>query len=377
MPSTDPLDLTRRFPGFADVATPAAVVDVPRLRANIAEMHAHIDGRAALHPHVKTHKSRLIATMQRAAGATGFTVARANEAAMLLAAGLGPVTLAQPFVAPAVATGLFGAFVARSLRLIADSPVTVAAAGHAAATADGPVKVFVKVNVGLNRCGVDPDGDDAVTVARAVKANGNLIFAGLISHAGHAYGAGTPAGVRTVAAAELDAMTRVRARLERAGIAVPAISVGSTPTLLADAGFDDVDEVRPGNYVFYDLAAVRLGLVPRDAVALGIAATVISANARYSIVNAGSKTLSSDLGAHGTGGAGYGEAWVAGRDTPIAVAKLSEEHGFLDTGADPLPVGTAIVILPNHSCPVANLAGRLVGLGGEGEMFLNDAPSGR
>lgn len=372
-----PLDLSRRFPGFDTVATPAAVIDVIGLRTNIATMQAHVDGRAALHPHVKTHKSRLIAGMQRAGGAAGFTVARANEAAMLLDAGLGPVTLAQPLVSPLVAAGLVGAFVARSLRFIADSPATVAAAaGAAAATADAPVAVFLKVNVGLNRCGVEPDGDAALSVVEAIRRDGRLRFAGLLSHAGHAYGAGTPEGVRQVAAEEKARLFRVRDRLGAAGIEVPAISIGSTPTLLADAGFDGIDEVRPGNYVFYDLAAVRLGLVTRNDVALGIAATVISTNSRYSIVNAGSKTLSSDLGAHGTGVAGYGEAWARGRDTAIPVVRLSEEHGFLDTSSDPLPLGTPVVILPNHSCPVANLAHRLIGLGGDGEVFLNDAPSG-
>jgi D-serine deaminase-like pyridoxal phosphate-dependent protein len=373
----DSLDLTRRFPGFAAVATPAAVVDTAQLGANIAAMPARVGGRAALHPHVKTHKSRAIAALQREAGAVGFTVARANEAAMLLEAGLGPVTLAQPFVAPAVVAGLLGAFVARGLRCIADSLATVAAVGAAAAEADGPVATFLKVDVGLHRCGVDPDGDAALAVARAIRDDGRLRFAGLMAHAGHAYGAGSPEGVRAVATAEKAMLARLRGRLEAAGIAVPAVSVGSTPTLLADAGFEGIDEVRPGNYVFYDLAAVRLGLVRRDDLALGVAATVISANSRFSIVNAGSKTLSSDLGAHGTGGVGYGEAWVAGRDAPIAVAKLSEEHGFLATEGDPLPVGTAVLILPNHACPVANLAGRLVGLGGTGEVFLNDAPSGR
>lgn len=373
----EPLDLSRRFPGFQDVATPAVVVDVPGLRANIAGMAARVDGRAALHPHVKTHKSRAIAAMQRAAGAAGFTLARANEAAMLLDAGLGPVTLAQPFVSPYVAAGLVGAFVARSVRFIADSVATVTAAGAAAANADGPIAVFLKVDVGLHRCGVDPDGAAAFAVAEAIRRDGRLRFAGLLSHAGHAYGAGTAEGVRAVAAAEKAILFRVRDRLEAAGIAVPALSIGSTPTLLADAGFDGIDEVRPGNYVFYDLAAVRLGLVRRDDIALGVAATVISANARYSIINAGSKALSSDLGAHGTSAPGYGEAWVVGRDAAIPVVRLSEEHGFLDTGADPLPVGTPVIILPNHACPIANLAHRLIGLGDDGAVFLNDAPSGR
>jgi D-serine deaminase-like pyridoxal phosphate-dependent protein len=374
-----PLDLSRRFPGFAAVPTPAAVVDLDTLGRNIAAMPARLPAGVALTPHVKTHKSLAIARMQRAAGAAGFTVARLNEAAMLLDAGLGPVTLAQPFVAPERVAALLATAGGR-LRLIADSRATVAAAARAAeiAGADG-VDVFVKVDVGLHRCGVDPAGDAALDLARRLGDARRLAFAGLLAHAGHAYGAGDADGVRRVAAAERACLGDLRRRLAAAGVPVAVVSVGSTPTLLAPDGFDGLDEVRPGNYVFLDLAAVRLGLATRNDAALGVAATVISANDRFSIVNAGSKTLSSDLGAHGAAATrSYGEAWVPGRDTPIAVEKLSEEHGFLATGAAPLAVGTAVVILPNHACPVANLARRLVGLGADGtrDVLTVDAPSG-
>ncbi|MBP0573821.1 alanine racemase, partial [Mycobacterium tuberculosis] len=109
---------------------------------------------------------------------------------------LGPVTLAQPFVdhrGPAHLVRTYGA----DLRCIADSAQTVAAV--AAAAGDRPVDVFLKIDVGLHRCGVDPNGDAALAVARSIANNSRLRFAGLFSHAGHAYGAGNPDGVRKVA----------------------------------------------------------------------------------------------------------------------------------------------------------------------------------
>jgi D-serine deaminase-like pyridoxal phosphate-dependent protein len=124
--------------------------------------------------------------------------------------------------------------------------------------------------------------------------------------------------------------------------------------------------VRPGNYVFYDLTAVRLGLVERNNLALGVAAQIIAVNDHYAIANVGSKTLSSDLGAHGTSATkSFGEAWMIGQDEPMAVAKLSEEHAFLEWSGIRPAVGTPVLILPNHSCPVANLSGGMLVLGGD------------
>jgi D-serine deaminase-like pyridoxal phosphate-dependent protein len=110
-----------------------------------------------------------------------------------------------------------------------------------------------------------------------------------------------------------------------------------------------------------DLTPVRQGLISADRVALSVLATVVSVNSEYYIVDAGSKVLSSDVGAHGTGGGiGYGIAYSVEdfeeRSSPVPVMKLSEEHGFLRRTSLGLTVGSKVRIIPNHACPVANLA---------------------
>jgi D-serine deaminase-like pyridoxal phosphate-dependent protein len=114
-----------------------------------------------------------------------------------------------------------------------------------------------------------------------------------------------------------------------------------------------------------DLTPVRLGLVTPDRVALSVLSTIVSANEDYFIIDAGSKVLSSDLGAHGTGApGGYGiayslnnyEAHVKG----LTIARLSEEHGFVRREGNNFPLGTRLRLIPNHACPVVNLAEELV-----------------
>ena len=94
-----------------------------------------------------------------------------------------------------------------------------------------------------------------------------LRFAGLLSHAGHAYGAGAPEGVRRIAGQERELLLGFAEDLRKAGLEVPAISVGSTPTVLLNDGFEGLSEARPGNYVFMDMTQVGLGVARPDQVA--------------------------------------------------------------------------------------------------------------
>ncbi|WP_176086533.1 alanine racemase [Martelella sp. HB161492] len=356
-------------PGFAGadaLETPCVVVDTARLTANIAAVQAIADaGNVAMHPHIKTHKSLAIAGMQRDAGARGVTASHPGEAAVFIRAGFSPVTLAYPLVHPEPVAALLrlGQDHGVAVRFIADSAVGLEALERGAIAAGIAPDVFIKVDVGLHRCGVDPLAAGSVALVVRLAAS-SLGFAGLLSHAGHAYAAGTAETVRAVAEDERRLLLDFREILRRQGVDVPKISVGSTPSLIANAGFDGLDEVRPGNYVFFDMTAVRLGIATRDQLALAVSATIISKNSDFYIIDAGSKTLSSDLGAHSVGtGAGFGEAWSSRLEAPLSVAKLSEEHGMVRRDGSDLAIGERLLIYPNHACVVVNLAPHLAFLG--------------
>lgn len=374
--SVDAPDLSGGFAGFAERPTPAVVLNGAALANNLDRMQALAQaGGVALHPHIKTHKSFALARRQRDAGAAGITASRPPEALRFIQAGLGPVTIAYPIVDPQVAATLLrsGAEQDIALRFIADSETGLEALAAAGRQTGQSVSVFLKVDVGLHRCGIDPQSAGAIALAQRVAPLG-LTLVGLLSHAGHAYGASHVEAIRTVARAELEILASFRHALSVHGIAVQRLSIGSTPTVLANAGFAGVDEIRPGNYLFLDLTACRLGLARRADLALGVAATVIAANADYSIIDAGSKTMSSDLGPHGAQiGSGFGEVWLPGRDTPLELTRLSEEHGFVRNSHGPLPIGSKVLVLPNHACPVVNLAECLHLLGTDARIVTVDA----
>ncbi len=139
-------------------------------------------------------------------------------------------------------------------------------------------------------------------------------------------------------------------RLATAGFNYCPLSVGATPTALGAPIAAATDELRPGNYALLDLTALRLGLCDADALAMTVVARVVATNARYAILDAGSKALSSDRGPHGTNAAGFGLAVNATQG--FWIEKLSEEHAFVPHQGVIPTLGSLMRIFPNHACAV-------------------------
>ncbi|MFM9846725.1 MAG: alanine racemase [Hyphomicrobiaceae bacterium] len=375
MASSDSMMLSHDALGFAGaegLETPVVVIDKARLVANIKRARALVPESVALRPHIKTHKSHRIARLQLENGASGLTCAKPGEAVAMLGGGAPSVTVAYPVVAAEKAERVMRAARERGAeaRFVADSAEGVAALAEAARAVGGDWPVYVEVDTGLRRCGVDPAGDAGANIPRGISEAKGLTFAGLFTHEGHAYSGKTPEGVRAVAAQVKETLAGLKARIEAAGVRVPGISTGSTPTLFANAGWDVSTEARPGNYALADLTPVKLGLIPMQDIALAVVAMVVSANRDYAIIDAGSKTLTSDLAPHSAGGAAsYGLAYAmeaAGAVAPFTVARLSEEHGFLAREGRDIRIGTRVLIFPNHSCPIVNLVDAVTVLDADG-----------
>ena len=353
--------------------TPAVLIDRERLGRNIAWAQALADRRGvALRPHVKTHKCLEIARLQLEGGAVGLTASKVDEALVFLEAGVPSVTVAYPIVDERKLRRLLLAAQERTtdLRVVVDSREASQLLARVAAEMRMRVGVFVEIDVGLHRCGLNESDPELIDLAQWIRSAAPLQFTGLLSHAGHAYGAGDAEEVAAIAAEECRILQRVRAMLEGCGIEVAEVSVGSTPTVLASETYAGITEIRPGNYVFMDRTPVRLGLATFDQIGLTVLVTVVSRNAEYLITDAGSKVLTSDLGAHGTAGAGgYGVAFPidepVGGSAGLNVARLSEEHGFVDASRGNIAIGTKLRVVPNHACPVVNLADELVVVSGD------------
>lgn len=348
---------------LTDLDTPSVIVDLDILERNIAEM-AELARAAgvALRPHIKTHKTPEIARMQIEAGAVGVTCAKIGEAEALADAGLTDFFIAHPLVTATKARRL--ADLARrpgvTVATIADSPEGIAALSAVFAGEFGLLDVLVKVDTGLGRVGVQP-GEPTIALARQIAAAPGLRFAGICAHEGFSYGQSDPAQRDAATRRGVETLVATARDLAAAGLRCERVSVGSTPGARAAIATPGVTEVRPGNYTFYDAMQVGLNVVPVERCALRVLATVVSHTARdRAVLDAGSKTFTSDKGVHGMSGANnFGI--ILGKEG-VTLHALSEEHGWLrlDPAGDDLAIGEVLQIIPIHSCPVANLAEELV-----------------
>jgi D-serine deaminase-like pyridoxal phosphate-dependent protein len=356
-----------------DLPTPAVVVDLDVLERNIGRMAARArDAGVRLRPHAKTHKSPEIAHLQLAAGAGGITVAKTSEAEVFAEAGFDDIFVAYPVVGADKARRLRE--LARRVRLAvgADSAEGAAILAAPFREAGAVLDVMMKVDVGLHRVGVAPEG--AVALARAIAGLRGLRLRGIFTHAGHAYGGETPEAVLAVARTEGGTLARVAADLAAAGFDGLEVSVGSTPTAPEAMRVEGVTECRPGNYVYHDASQVSLGTCTLDDCAMTVVATVVSVPAAgRAVLDAGSKTVSTDPLRPTPGG--YG--WVLG--TKSRLSRMSEEHGVVDVvEGDRFSVGQRVRVLPNHACVVSNLHDAVYGArGGRIERTLPIAARGR
>lgn len=346
-----------------DLPTPALLLDLEVLEANLAGMQERADRLGvALRPHAKTHKCLEVARRQRELGARGLTVSTLAEARFFAAGGFTDLTWAFPLVLSRVreAVELAAQLAGRggALRLLVDSEEAVVALREAARPGR-PLQVFLKVDCGYGRAGVDPASERAVTLARSLAETPALAFDGLLSHSGHAYRATGRDGARLVAEEERRVMVELADRLRGEGLEVPAVSVGSTPAMAAAEDLTGVTEARPGNYCFYDATQAALGSCSPADCAVTVLAGVVShrPGSGESVTDAGALALSKDPGAdHLPGGWPWGmgavfedlAAYRAGTPSrEVRLTALSQEHGKLSA---PRPVGSTVRVLPNHSC---------------------------
>ncbi|QWK79972.1 alanine racemase [Ochrobactrum sp. BTU1] len=343
-------------PTPTDLPTPYVEIDEERLIRNLKAMQQRANqAGVALRPHIKTHKNLAIAGWQLELGAIGVTASKPQEALVFVEAGVPSVTIAYPIVRSESIEQLVRCAKAHQTELffIAAHGMGVEAIGLAAETHGVKLGVFLKIDVGLGRVGVKPRDPATVKLAEKISQHPHLNFAGLLSHAGHSYGSKSVEQLTSIAYKEAQDLLELAEKLKKSGIEVPQISVGATPTCLGAAIPEGITEIRPGNYAFLDRTALRLGIASSDDLSLSVIATVVAHNDHHFIVDAGSKTLSSDLGAHGSGGSGFGIAVNVGDATQAwEVERLSEEHGFVRFSHTPPAIGNRVRIFPNHSCAV-------------------------
>ncbi len=348
MPSTPPAQ-----PGqsFAEIDTPALVLDLDAFERNLVAMAAFSEARGIrLRPHAKTHKSPEIALRQIAHGAVGQCCQKVSEAEILVAGGVGDVLVTNEIASPAKLDRL--AILARTARigLCVDHPDGVRDAAEAAARHDVVLDVMVEIDVGGRRCGVAP-GEAAVRVAEAVARSNTLRFAGLQAYHGAAqHMRSIDERSEAIERAGLAARNTAE-RLAQAGLECPIISGAGTGTYELETQSGIWNELQCGSYIFMDADYARNRQADGSPFryfehALFILAGVMSKPVPdRAILDAGHKSAAVDSGMP-----------VPFQREGAIYTKPSDEHGIL-TG-DPIALphrGDRVLLIPGHCDPTVNL----------------------
>jgi D-serine deaminase-like pyridoxal phosphate-dependent protein len=333
-----------------EYGTPCAVIDMDRVERNIARVQATCDAAdVANRPHIKTHKSPVLAQMQVKAGAKGITCQKIGEAEVMAEAGIDNILISYNLIGEEKMARLGALQGKAEMTVAADNATVIEGLPQAAAISGRTLSVVVECDTGRKRAGVETPAE-AIALARQIAASKGLHFAGFMLYP-------TETGWAEAQKFYDEALAGVREH----GLDATMVSTGGSPNLVNLGKLRGATEHRPGTYIYNDRMQVAAGVATLDDCALTIYSTVVSRAApERGILDAGSKTLTSDTG----GLDGHG---LILEHPEAKIARFAEEHGFLDlTRSNTRPkVGDVVRIVPNHVCVVVNMMDEVVMVRGE------------
>ncbi len=364
---------------LAQIARPTLIVDREKVNANIAWMaDKAVKQGVCFRPHFKTHQSAALGEWFRPYGVNAITVSSLEMAVYFARHGWKDILVAFPLNLRQL--DLVEALCGRiRLGILVESVQAVEALGSRAADA---LDVWIKIDSGSGRTGIDwRSGELALEVWRAASADRHLTPRGLLTHAGWTYSASSVEEVCRRFEESNRRMLDMKRFIQAAENQPVEVSVGDTPGCSLCETFGPVDEIRPGNFVFFDAQMLRLGACRFEQVAAAVACPLVSLHPEReeALIYGGAVHLSKDhVDEDGRTHFGYvvpldSTGWGA----PVEgarVARLSQEHGVLHVpraAFDQLQIGGLIGIIPAHVCLTVSALGRYWTTDGEEIATLN------
>ncbi len=339
-----------------EVDTPALLLDLDAFEANLDRLDASLAGtQVHVRPHSKSHKCPEIALRQMAHGAVGVCCQKVTEAEAMVAGGIPNVLISNEVVGPRKVQRLVSLAQHARVSVLVDDAANVAALNTAAMSAGTTLDVLIEVNVGANRCGVEP-GEPALALAKAVNACDSLHFRGIHAYQGAAQHVRSAEDRRALIERAVVLVTQTKALLGKNGIDCDVVTGAGTGTYPLEAASGVYTELQPGSYIFMDADYGRNLDADGKPVhefqqSLFVLATVMSRpSPERAVVDAGLKALSVDSGL----------PLVA--ETGAEYLGASDEHGVLRVADQSrFSLGDKIRLVPGHCDPTVNLYDWIVG----------------
>ena len=350
----------KNIPGSSGalLSGPVPCIDEDKARANISKMlDRAMSSGVALRPHFKTHQSKQVASWFREAGVEQCTVSSPAMADYFASDGWSDILIALP--AQPGACDIYNRL-SQTIRLgvVGDSLGLLEALET---RLQRPLDFWIEVDAGYGRTGIPWNDVRLVELAVAAEKSGLFVFRGLLSHAGHSYQCRSHDDIREVHAEGVTRMRQAAEQVQEALERPVELSYGDTPTCSVCDDLSAFDEIRPGNFVFYDLTQREIGACDWEQIAFTVACPVIGVYPQRGevVVHGGAVHLSKDRSSDGHFGqvAEYNDEGELVEVKGAVLTSLSQEHGVIsapDSWLEKRRVGDVVIVVPVHACLAAD-----------------------
>jgi D-serine deaminase-like pyridoxal phosphate-dependent protein len=342
---------------FDQIEKPTLLLNPETARRNLARINFKAQQHGVrFRPHFKTHQSAEIGDWYRTEGITAITTSSVDMARYFANHGWKDILIAFPVNLRQI-NSINQLAREIHLELLVESAETASFLGK---RLESPVDVWIKIDVGNGRTGLDWDNPDPIhQVALEIHKIPKMSLRGLLTHAGHTYQATSPDQVCEMYEESVCRINHARYGLSSSGVEYVEVTVGDTPgSSLCEPGM--VDEIRPGNFIFYDSQQLHVGACHAEDIAVAVACPVVALHPERQeiVIYGGAIHLSKDFlvenehRAYGYIALPEGEGW--GKPLKGAYVRgLSQEHGMVhldQVDISRLKIGDLVCILPAHSC---------------------------
>lgn len=345
------------------IIEPTFLIDQDKCEKNIEKILSNLQSSGTqLRPHFKTHQNQEVGKIFKNKGIRNITVSSLSMAEFFARDGWRDITVAFPInILEIDRINYLSSSI--QLNILVESRETIA---FLAERCDHEIKYFIKIDVGTHRTGINPEDYETINaIIETGYQNPNLKFQGFLAHAGHSYNARSADEIKKVYESSIAPLISLKHQYQTDHPLIK-ISYGDTPTCSIINNFEQVDEVRCGNFVYYDLMQAQIGSCRLNEIAVALACPVVAKHPEREevVIYGGGVHFSKDSIVHEKYGQIYGlmvenngSKW--GDVIPDAfLKKVSQEHGILKVTEDTfrsLSIGDVVKILPIHSCMAANL----------------------
>ncbi len=344
---------------FTTISKPTLIIDENKALNNLRKMSEKIArNNIIFRPHFKTHQSAVIGEMFRSFNVSAITVSSVGMANYFSNHGWQDILIAFPVNIREI-TEIVKLAKRIKLSLLIES---LESAVFVDRYLENSVDCWIKIDVGTKRTGIHYSNQENVLhLVNSIKSMKNLKFIGLLSHAGHSYKTHSLNEIESIYWDSIRKLTRLKFFLQMNGCEELLISVGDTPSASVMSHFGEIDEMRPGNFIFYDMQQYQLGVCNLKEIAVCLVCPVVALHPERNeiVIYGGAIHFSKDFYIFNENLISYGgvvllntKTW---NDHEIVgyVKSLSQEHGviqFPDQIPDSISIGGLIGVYPAHSC---------------------------